>query len=285
MNRKIGIIGAGGLIGKQLKAYLSMENTITLIQSKSLYSKPEELAQKLEGIEVLINLAGYPVAGRWTKKVKSLIYTSRINTTRNLMNAISILDNKPDILINASAVGIYCDGEVMTEQSENFSDNYLALVVKDWEKEAGKCQELGVNLTIIRIGVVLSKQGGAYKLLRGIFKAGLGGTMGSGKQGFSFILMEDLVRAVEFIIYRRIFGIVNAVSPSPVNNKTFTKRLAEILHRPAILPVPAFVLKLIYGEGSCTILDGQKVIPEVLLQNGFEFVGNNLDECLKNLEK
>jgi hypothetical protein len=122
-------------------------------------------------------------------------------------------------------------------------------------------------------------------LLRKVFKAGMGGIIGSGKQGFSFILIDDLVRIFVFVIRENIYGIVNAVSPLPVDNKIFTMELAKILNRPAIIPVPALFIKLLYGEGSCTILEGQKVIPARLIQKGFSFVGNNLNTCLQILEK
>jgi len=283
MKQKLGIIGAGGLIGSRLSALLDSAYEIRIIKSRKLYLNPEELIRELENLDIIINLAGHPVSGRWNNKIKKLIYDSRIVTTRNLVNAINLMKVKPIHYINASAVGIYADGLICDENSHHFADNFLAKVVADWEKEASRVEK--INLTIIRIGVVLSRSGGAYVLLRKVFKAGLGGIIGSGEQGFSFILIDDLVAAFRFIIENNITGIVNAVCPNPVNNKIFTKELASALNRPSLLPVPGFAIRILYGEGSTTVLRGQKVIPSRLVNSGFRFVGNNLIDCLTILEK
>ncbi len=283
MKHKLGIIGAGGLIGSRLILFFDSAYEVRIIKSKKLYLNPEELVSELDGLDIIINLAGYPVSGRWNNAIKKLIYDSRIITTRNLANAINLLKKKPVHYINASAVGIYADGLICDENSQHFADNFLAKVVADWEKEASGVEK--VKFTIIRIGVVLSRSGGAYSLLRKIFKAGAGGIIGNGEQGFSFILIDDLVAAFGFVIENNITGIVNAVSPNPVNNKIFTKELASALNRPSFLTVPGFALRILYGEGSTTVLQGQKVIPSRLVNSGFKFVGNNLKDCLKILEK
>ncbi len=285
MELKIGLIGGGGLIGSAIKKELGKSYHITQIKSENLYSNEQKLASLLSGQDIIINLAGYPIAGRWNARVKKLIYNSRISTTRNLVSAIELLKDKPLHLINASAVGIYADNEICDEKSENLAGNFLAKVVNDWEKEAGRIEAQAVNLTIIRLGVVLSRSGGAYPILRKIFKLGAGGKIGNGKQGFSFILIDDLVSIIDYLIKNKIYGIVNAVAPTPVNNEIFTMELAKVLRRPAFFPVPAFVLKILYREGSSTLLQGQRVIPRVLMNHGFSFVGNNLTLCLEILEK
>jgi len=283
MKQKLGIIGAGGLIGSRLSLFLDSAYDVRKIKSEKLYLNPEELVRDLENLDIIINLAGYPVSGRWNDKIKKLISDSRIVTTHNLVNAINLMKVKPVHYINASAVGIYADGLICNENTQHFADNFLAKVVADWEKEASGVEN--VNLTIVRIGVVLSRSGGAYALLRKVFKAGAGGIIGSGEQGFSFILIDDLIAAFGFIIENNITGIINAVSPNPVNNKIFTKELASALNRPSFLPVPEFAIRLLYGEGSTTVLHGQKAIPSRLVNCGFKFVGNNLKDCLKILEK
>jgi uncharacterized protein len=285
MKQKIGIIGAGGLIGKELQKYLKSSYDIYIIKSSSLYSSPEELASQLKNLDVIINLAGYSVRGRWNKRIKDLIYNSRINTTRNLVNAISVMKTKPMQLINASAVGIYADGAICDENSSHLANNFLAKVINAWEKEANGVKDFNVNLTILRFGVVLSRSGGVYSLLRKIFLFGVGGKMGLGTQGFSYILIDDLVKIVDFVIFRKIFGVVNVVSPIPVNNFIFTQELAKKLKRPALFSIPAVFVKFLYGEGSTIVLEGQKVIPQRLTENEFQFVGNNINTCLHILEK
>jgi uncharacterized protein (TIGR01777 family) len=285
MKKKLGVFGASGLIGSELIKHLDSSYEIHVIKSHNLYSVPEELSKKLADLDVVINLAGYPVPGRWNKRIKERIYESRVTTTRNLVSAISLMKNKPFHLINASAVGLYADGSYCDENSRNYADNFLATVVSEWEKEAWRIRDFGVELTILRIGIVLSTFGGAYSILRKIFKMGLGGVIGNGNQGFTFILLEDLVRIVDFVIKEKIYGIVNAVSPVPVCNKVFTKELAKILKRPAFIPIPGIIIRLLFGEGSCTMLEGQKAIPSRLKDMGFTFVGNNVTASLKILEK
>jgi len=159
MKRIVGIIGAGGLIGTALRAQLHAKYEVRIIKSSFLYLEPDELLPLLEGLDVIINLAGYPVAGRWTRKVKRKIYDSRVKTTRNLVKAINLLEVKPSHYLNASAIGIYADGLISDEDSINLADNYLSRLVKDWEQEVFKVRD--VNFTIVRIGVVLSRDGGA----------------------------------------------------------------------------------------------------------------------------
>lgn len=285
MKSKIGIIGAGGLIGTALLNSLEKIYDIRIIKSINLYSIPETIAPMLEDLNIIINLAGYPIAGRWSNKKKQLIYNSRILTTRNLVSAIGLLKQKPYQLINASAVGIYNDNELCDENSINFAENFLSKLVLDWEREVSNVGRFGVEYSILRFGVVLSRSGGAYDLLRKVFKYGMGGTIGSGMQGFSYILIDDLVEIMTFIIKTRIFGVINVVSPDPVINKLFTAEISRRFKKPSFFKIPAFVIKMIYGEGSIVILNGQKVIPKRLLDEGFVFVGKNLTTCLNFLEK
>ena len=283
MKLKLGIIGAGGLIGSELIKFMNNNYDIRIIKSEFLYVPADLLSEKLSGLDIIINLAGYPISGRWNKRKMKLIYNSRINTTRNLVHAISLMSVKPKHLINSSAIGIYGDNVICDEYSDHFSGNFLARLVIDWEKQASEVKD--VYLTIIRTGVVLAKNGGAYTMLRRVFKAGAGGVIGGGKRGFSFILMDDMVRIFDFVIRKNIFGVINAVSPTPIDNKTFTQILSHNLNRPAFMPIPSVIIKLLYGKGSCVILDGQKVMPARLMENGFHFIGNNLEKCIQILEK
>lgn len=284
MSKKIAIIGSSGMIGSAIKDYLKNYEIIT-VSGKDLLQPPELFYKVFQDVKIIINLAGYPINGRWTKKRKEMIFKSRVDLTKKLVEAISLLDEKPLHLINASAIGIYRDGNFYDESAEEFADNSLSKLVIAWEAAANKIKDLNIGLTIIRMGVVLSRKGGAYKIFRRIVKLGMGGRFGSGKQGFSYILINDLVRAIELIIEKKIFGIINMVSPQPVDNITFIKELASKLKRPYVFAIPAFVLKTIFLEGSILLLNGQKVYPGVLSKYDFDFFGNNLKSCIEILEK
>jgi uncharacterized protein (TIGR01777 family) len=284
MKNKIAIVGSSGLIGSALKEHLRNYEIIS-VSGRDLFQPAELFCNKIQHTEIIINLAGYPINGRWTKKRKEMIYKSRIELTNNLVEVISLLNEKPVHMINASAVGIYRDGNLYDESANEFADNSLSKLVMAWESAANKVKEQNVNLTIIRLGIVLSRKGGAYKILRKIIKLGLGGKQGSGKQGYSFILINDLVRAIEFIIEKKIFGVVNLVCPQPIDNVTFVKELAAKLKRPLLFSIPAFILKAIYSEGSILFLNGQKVYPGILSKYNFNFIGNNLKSCIEILEK
>jgi len=285
MRLKIGVVGAGGLIGTALCQSFKSSFDLKIIKSSSLYLPAQELALQLEGLDILINLAGHPVAGRWSPTKKQKIYNSRINTTRNLVDAIHFLKSKPSHFINASAIGIYSDGIQSEEDATVFADNYLSYVVRMWESEVRKLSDQEINFTLIRIGVVLSDKGGFYTKVKPLFKLGLGGKMGSGLQSFSFIWVQDLVRAVNFIIQKKLFGIVNLVGPEATTNADFTRVVANFYNRPAMFPVPEFALKLLLKEGASIILEGQNVSPKRLIEAGFTFDAKNLDECLRFLEK
>jgi uncharacterized protein (TIGR01777 family) len=282
---KIGIFGGGGLIGKALHQHLSKQYHVVIFRSINMYLKPSDLSMLIEDVDIIVNLAGHPISGRWSDKTKRLIYDSRILTTSNLITAISLLHKKPLYFINASAVGIYADFKICNEDSDHYADNSLAQLVQNWESEVFRLKEFGVKFSVLRLGVVLSKFGGAYKILKKVFSMGLGARFGDGKQGFSFILMDDLIRVVDFVIKERLEGIINTVSPSPVDNQTFVTELARILNKPALFVVPAIFLKILLREGSISLLEGQLVVPSRLLKAGFIFEGNNVTNCLKILEK
>ncbi len=285
MRLKIGVFGAGGFIGTEVVKYLKLSFDVTPLKSSLLYLDPYELSVYLKNLNIIINLAGHPVSGRWTKSKKRKIYVSRVSTTKNLVDAIALLDKKPIQLINASAIGVYADKTIYDENSIDYAENFLSEVVLSWEKEANEVVKFGTNLTLIRIGVVLSRKGGMYSMIRKIFKIGFGGKLGNGAQGFSFILLNDLVKVFSFTIENNVYGIVNGVCPTPSTNLEFTKLLAFVLRRPAFFSVPSFVLRLLLCEGSSIVLEGQRVIPNRLISAGFTFEAENLYDSLKILEK
>jgi uncharacterized protein (TIGR01777 family) len=220
---------------------------------------------------VVINLAGAPVARRWTPEYQKEILSSRIDTTRKIADAINAATNKPKLFISNSAIGIYDSKETHTESSRSFADNFLAKVCSDWEEEANRVQS-PVRVVIFRIGVVLGSDGGALLKMHRPFSIGLGGKLGSGKQAMSFIHIHDLVNAFMFAIgHETLEGVVNAVSPYPSYNAEFTDKLGKVLGQPTWFTVPAFALKLAFGDGAQVLLEGQSVLPEKLMQEGFTF--------------
>ncbi|HYL79056.1 MAG TPA: TIGR01777 family oxidoreductase [Bryobacteraceae bacterium] len=245
----------------------------------------EPPAAAFNGADVIINLAGEPVAQRWTPEVKKLIRSSRIDSTRQIVNALSIQSRRPQVLVNASAVGIYGSrgDEFLDEQSEPGGD-FLARVVIDWEQAALLAESLGIRVVLIRTGLVLGRDGGVLARMLPPFRAGVGGRLGSGKQWMPWIHLDDWINLVLFAIENTTLrGAINATAPNPATNAQFTRDLAATVHRPAILPVPSFVLKMAMGEMAGAILASQRAIPKVALSTGFQFQFSRLRRALESL--
>ncbi|EMO86235.1 TIGR01777 family oxidoreductase [Leptospira santarosai] len=299
----IGIAGGTGLVGRALALRLleaghavrifsrSSEVPIFFRNRKNLeiaggdFPKPE----RLEGLDGIVNLAGAPIVGvRWTKKVKEEIRSSRVNYTENLVSSISkITGTPPKVFIQGSAIGYYGSFENETvdfsESSAPGTDDLASLCV-DWETASEPLTKLGIRLVPIRIGIVLSPYGGALKKMLSPFRLGLGGPIGSGRQFFSWIHIEDMIGAIVYLLENpNLSGAFNLAAPNPVNNEVFSKTLAHILKRPAFFRVPATILKILYQEGAEVILKGQKVVPERLQKSGFTFLYPKLDAALRNL--
>lgn len=237
-----------------------------------------------QGVHAVINLMGEGIAEKkWDEEQKQKIYDSRIIATRNLVQTISTLDEKPKIFVSASAVGIYGDrnAEEITEES-TLADDFLARVCKDWEVEANKAKESGLRVVIIRTGVVLGRGGGALSKMLPIFKLGLGGRVGTGEQYMSWIHVDDLASMyVEAVRNEGVQGIYNGTAPYPTTNIFFTKALGKTLKRPTVFPAPAFALKMVFGEMSQVLLDGQKVLPTHFKQHHFRYRYPTLEMALK----
>jgi len=278
------ISGAGGFIGSALSAHLTANGWTVFPLSRDILSLPSvELAAKLEGIQVIINLAGAPIVSRWTRSRKEVLYKSRILTTRKIAIAIRLMKVPPLTLISGSAVGIYTNTGIHTELACEFATDFLGKLCEDWEYEALKIIGLS-RVILLRTGVVLGPGGGALEKMLPPFRLGLGGIIASGKQGFSWIHLEDMLRAIEFLAtHEEIFGPVNITAPEPVDNRSFTKTLGSVLHRPALIPVPAIALKLLYGEGSVAVTKGQTAYPEKLLQAGFNYRFRSLRTALEDI--
>lgn len=282
---KIAITGGTGFIGRHLTEHFkAANNELLFIGRKMLALSAAGLAAEISGCNIIINLAGEPVAGRWTKTKKEKILSSRIQTTRKLTEAVNMLSSKPGLFISASAIGIYNDKQIHDESSLNFGNDYLAEVCNLWENETDVLSK-EVRKVIIRIGLVLGKDGGTLQKLLPLFRLGLGGKIGSGRQMMSWIYIDDLVKALDFIIKNNISGIVNLTAPKPVSNIEFTKKLSKELKRPAIFPVPVFALKLLFGEGAGVITQSSNVLPKQLIKTGFEFKFSTIESAFAEICK
>lgn len=239
----------------------------------------------LEGFDAVVHLSGENIIGRWTEEKKNSIRQSRVLSTRYLVDLFSGLQNPPKTFICASAIGYYGDrGEERLTERSAIGSGFFPDVCREWEEEANRASDLGVRVINLRTGVVLSPKGGILSSLLLPFKMGLGGVIGSGQQYLSWISIEDISRIIVYLLeHEEVKGPVNAVSPSPVTNRQFTATLARILRRPAWFAVPAFAIRLFFGEmGRCTILAGSMVFPEKLLSSGYEFLYKDLDSALED---
>ncbi len=240
--------------------------------------------EAFDGVNGIIHLMGEGIAEkRWDEVQKKKIYDSRILATAKLIEVIKELEKKPSVFVSASAVGIYGDrGAEEINENSSLADDFLAKVCKGWEAQAIKAKALGLRAVLIRTGVVLGKNGGALKKMLPIFKLGGGGPVGSGKQYMSWIHVDDLAAMyIEALKNPQMEGVFNGTAPYPATSKEFARQLGKTLHRPAFAPAPAFALKLVFGEMSQVLLDGQKVIPTKFKEKNFNFRYPTLTEALK----
>ena len=238
-------------------------------------------------LDAVINLAGEPISQRWTADVKKRIFESRVQGTRQLVNAMSRLPVKPKVLVSASAVGYYGErgDEILTETSKA-GNGFLAEGCVDWEKEAMRASGLGVRVVLVRIAVVLGRNGGALKQMLIPFKLGIGGKFGDGKQWMPWIHLQDLVELLRFSAEREhVAGPLNASAPNPITNAEFTKAMGSAVHRPAIMPVPKFALNALLGELAGFVVGSQRVVPQATEAAGFTFryreIGAALAEIIR----
>lgn len=269
----IAISGNSGFIGQHLTEFLSAGgSTIVPLEHSMFRSRSNgKLREALNGCDVVINLAGATINQRWTDKAKRKIMNSRVYTTRRLVSIINEMPVKPELFISASAVGIYPDEGIYSESSTSEGTGFLAEVCSHWEDEAQKLSR-DVRLVITRFGVVLSKDGGALPKMLLPFRFFLGGKIASGKQGFSWIHIQDVLHAFQFIIdHKELSGIINLVAPQPLTNRAFTNATAEVMHRPAWLTIPGRIFRYLYGEGGELLTKGQQAYPARLLSAGYVF--------------
>lgn len=296
---KIAITGGTGFVGKELTNLLLSEghhvyiltrsdkksdSSVTYVPWLKQGAKPEE---QLGGIDAFVNLAGTSInEGRWTEEQKKKIYQSRMDATNEVLRIIEALPQKPTVLVNASAVGIYPTSKhkTYTEDSPERADDFLAKTVEDWESKAKEAEKFGVRVAYGRFGVILGKDEGALPLMALPYKLFVGGKVGTGKQWLSWVHVKDVARALYFAITTdELEGPFNVTAPRPLRNDEFGRTLGEVLHRPHAIPAPSFALKAALGEKSQLVLEGQQVLPEVLLQHGFQFEFPTAKEALTHL--
>jgi len=295
---KVLISGGSGLIGSALAEHLAAagHEVARLVRAGAKLTASDVpwtpgqpfAAKSLEGMQAIVHLAGETVGQRWSAAVKEKILRSRVEGTRTLAEAVAAATRAGQkmTLVSASAIGFYGSRgpEWLTEESAP-GEGFLADVCCQWEAAAEPARQAGARVVHPRIGLVLSRKGGALPRMLPAFRMGLAGRMGSGQQFWSWITLRDVVRALEFLLTNeKIAGAVNLTSPAPVTNAEFTRALGEALHRPTVLPMPAAVVRTLFGEmGEETILASQRVRPEQLLPGGFQFEDAEPAEAIRTV--
>lgn len=296
MRKRVVIYGASGFIGSGLASLLVAEGYEIIGVSRkgagnakgvSEWVKPE--AVDLRGCSAIINLAGAPIDQRWTEARKMEFHASRVGVTKEIVTKIAALPaaERPEVLINGSAVGFYGDGgDAVLSEDAAMGEGYLAELCEAWEKAALPAEALGVRLILLRTGVVLGKGGQAFEKLMTVFKLGIGGRLGNGKQWMPWIHVDDLRAAMVFCLRERAMsGAVNGTAPEPETNAALTRKLAKAVGRWEFLPVPGFALKLALGEFGGFLLASQRALPTKLTEAGFRFHHPTLQEALHDLTK
>ena len=294
--KTVAISGATGMIGRQLAGFLSCAGeTVRRIVRTTKGARDSDILwnqtsgefdlAKLEGCEAVVHLAGENIAGgRWTDQRKKLILSSRVDGTRQLCQALARLKNKPKVLICASGVGFYGAGDdKQFDETSALGKGFLAQICKEWESATQAASDAGIRVVNMRIGIVISAQGGVLTKLLTPFLLGAGGPIAGGRQGMSWIALDDLLAAITFAIdNENISGALNATAPAPLSNRDFGRVLARVLHRPFLAPLPAFVVRAIFGEmGQELLLQGAFVQPKKLLEHGFRFDFPKLESVLR----
>ena len=283
--KTVAITGSSGFVGTNLKRVFEAKGFKVLGIKREELKDIEKLTSIIEEATILINLAGANIINRWTEKYKKLLISSRLDTTEALIKAMKKAKNKPELFISTSAVGIYKNDACYDEENYKYEEDFLSNLCKSWEDEALKAKEQNIRTVIFRFGIVLGNGGAMEKMLTP-FKLGVGGIIGNGKQDFSFIHIDDLTNAYEYV-YENVNcdGIYNLTAPNPTNNYGFTKALGKALNRPTVLPIPEFVFNLIFSEGAKVLTQGQCVKPKRLLDSGFKFKFKTVSEAVNNIVK
>jgi uncharacterized protein len=295
---KILLTGSHGLVGSALRPLLRAQghDVLALIRDRPVEPRREARwdpatgfidAQALEGLDAVVHLAGENLAGgRWTASRKAAIRDSRVLGTRLLSQTLAAAAQPPRVLISASAIGYYGDrGEEVLTEATLPGTGFLSQVCQEWEEATGPAAARGIGVVLLRFGVILSRTGGALTKMLPLFRLGLGGRLGHGRQFWSWIHIDDVAATILHAVQEQtLSGPVNVVSPQPVTNAEFTRTLAAVLGRPAVLPAPAFALKLALGEmADAALLSSARVLPEKLQRSGFRYRFPDLRGALEQL--
>lgn len=292
---KIAVTGGSGFIGKRLIFHLQQQGHEVINISRSPRAVVEHVrtvtwdqlktdSDAFAGLDGIVNLAGESINQRWTAAAKERIVGSRLKAAEQVAQLIERMDVKPKVVVNASGMSVYGTSETETfdERSPHHPVDFLSKVVEQWEDAADQIQ--GTRIVKVRVGLVLDGKEGAFPKMALPYKLGIGGPIGSGKQWLSWIHIDDMVRLIDFCIQNEaIIGPVNATAPNPVTNKEFGRALAKAMRRPNLFPLPAFILKIVFGELSTLLLEGQKVLPRALLEHGFTFKYSFVDKALADI--
>jgi uncharacterized protein (TIGR01777 family) len=298
---KIVISGSSGLIGSALVRVLSSEDeghaheVLRLVRREE--AAPDEISwdpgagrgpdlARLQGVGAAINLSGAGLGDhRWSDSYKKEILESRTSSTRLLAQALAGLDAKPKVFLSGSAIGYYGDtGDRFVDEETPAAEDFLASVSRDWEDAAVAASDAGIRTVFLRTGIVLSTKGGALGQVLPLFKAGVGGRLGSGRQYLSWIARPDHIAAMRFLLDADgISGPANLTAPNPVTNREYTKAVAAAVHRPALFPAPSLALKAVLGDFAGSVLGGQRVLPKRLLDAGFEFGYTEIEPAVRAL--
>ena len=282
----ITVTGASGLIGRRLlKNFKSAGHGLHVLSRHAGTNLPPGVGistwdpmqgpppeEALRNADVVVHLAGEPVAQRWTEAAKQRIRESRVKGTRNMVQRLAAMEKKPEALVCASAIGYYGSrGEEMLHESSAPAAGFLPEICVEWEREAVAAEAFGIRVVRIRTGIVLDARGGALKQMLTPFRMGIGGKLGDGRQWMSWIHLTDLASLFQYAVENPARGAINGVAPGPVTNADFTRELAKAVHRPAMFPIPGFALKLLFGEMSEVLLASQRVVPAAAESLGFRF--------------
>jgi uncharacterized protein (TIGR01777 family) len=305
---KVAITGATGFIGSRLLQRLHAKgDQIVVLTRKTTFAQKVFPSETFPNVEIVaytpnvsgswqsviascdgvVNLAGEPIGeGRWTPERKQEILNSRKLGTQKIVEAITNANPKPTVLINASAIGYYGTSETATfNETSLCGSDFLAQVCQIWEAEATKVKDAGVRLVILRFGIVLGNGGALDKMITP-FKLFAGGPIGSGRQWFSWIHVDDLVSLIlEALTKPEIEGVYNGTAPNPVRMADLSQTLGQVMNRPSWLPVPGFAIEALLGDGAMVVLEGQKVLPKRTLETGFEYKYPNLQSALAQILK
>jgi len=298
MSHAIAISGSTGLIGSALAEHFKSKGCVVsrIVRKQSPYKGSDPCilmdvsagtieTDKLENLHAVIHLAGTNIAQKWTSENKREITSSRVDSTKLIASALAGLKQKPKVFLCASAIGYYGNHAPQDKVDERtpLGNDHLAQVCQHWEAATADAKNAGIRVMMMRTGIVLSRQGGALAKMLPAFKLGLGGKLGSGKQIMSWIALKEIPLIIDHMLsHEMLEGPVNLVAPQPVTNEGFTRALGRVLKRPVVFPVPAAVIKAIFGEmGEALLLNGACVLPKRLLDSGYQFKYPDIDSALK----